>query len=889
MFPNALEQKWGTKAFLERIQAAAHGKYTPRNYSEYEIDLSIMLYELGGGGAVHAMHQSIFALPSLNTLQPHRRQQKTKPCIDRVYLLTISENITTMFGSHEPRGVGSNGSPGICGHNLSFDEIAIERRIEYMPTTDQMAGFCLQHVDALERITVGKDTQAVEAAVEAVKSGRVHIAHETTVGAISHLSGRDYGAKPVFMAPTCKKGSWRDMLESMQAVLEAWRHSPDGEAKHGPILSVCSDGDPGRRDALFMLCMHSEILPGNPLYPFICNLPGFNRRVGHNNVGMDMDYRHEIKRLRALLCSSAGMLAKDVWVNRDLLTSWLERLPNHDWSETTIHTLLDPKDTMNVGQAIKLLLCIAEMRELDVDDFDPSEAAEFEALCLLGEVFDALLQPFINPDFSLSQQIKSLVNFYGDLQATVKAAILMVAKTLDINPRLAVYLCLLGDDPAATFLIAPLPNSGFRFCSAMNLDRVYDLHPELERKPVRLKLVRTRDLDHLRPTQWRGDLVAENCRDIDIHYTAGVEEAEGILRKYSVTDLLRPFGGKYPGISTEIDRSMVNIPTTRATDVDLEIVGRAGSINPICEFDFDSRMAADKSRRDIASHDPHSVFATISSGGQLCHKKAIVRTFFDTPDAHSTHDRLQRVRGFTLGGKSWEREEPLAGGETISPSTHFQLGNLFTTFICYNGTHLGLAVAKSTLIKRGPPGSKSPSISAVPLAELSLSSSPYTFSVSSRLIDPITQKGRREALIFDLEKTNDSTGINFTSEREKTWIFDNTALLNSWYTVKNRVIGDPTLHDKIPVFSGTNDGIFPYQVGLSESFQGTVYAYSIVGTPIADVIANRQTCRICGKRVKDTDRQTHMGQHIRRALRGVPEDSVKIPVQCSDPLASLSF
>lgn len=60
--------------------------------------------------------------------------------------------------------------------------------------------------------------------------------------------------------------------------------------------------------------------------------------------------------------------------------------------------------------------------------------------------------------------------------------------------------------------------------------------------------------------------------------------------------------------------------------------------------------------------------------------------------------------------------------------------------ICYNGTHLGLgmAMAKCTLIKRGPPNSKSPSISAIPPAELALPSSPYTVSGQIFSLDPIS-------------------------------------------------------------------------------------------------------------------------------------------------------
>jgi hypothetical protein len=167
-----------------------------------------------------------------------------------------------------------------------------------MPETDQMGGFCLEHLKSsgLATVKMGSDLRAVEASVTAVKEGKVHIAHEASVGAISRLSAKNYGAKPVFIAPTCKKGTWKDSLRTIQCVLEAWKRSPDGEVKHGPAVSVSTDGDPGRRLALFVLCMHDESRPGNPLYDFIKILQGLNRRVGDNNVTSDPDYKHKFKR-----------------------------------------------------------------------------------------------------------------------------------------------------------------------------------------------------------------------------------------------------------------------------------------------------------------------------------------------------------------------------------------------------------------------------------------------------------------------------------------------------------------------------------------------------------------------------------------------------------------
>ncbi|KAK7050337.1 hypothetical protein R3P38DRAFT_3306578 [Favolaschia claudopus] len=853
MFPNALKFGWGTKRFFDRLQEACSGDYVPRNYTQYEIDLAILLYELGGGSAVHAMNHSIFALPSRQTIEPYRREHRPKPCLSDVNVLTISQNISTMFGSHQDKEGKIRETPiKKCGHTLMFDETALHPSVEYMPSTDEMAGFCLEHVSELETLLVGKDTRSVEAAVAAVKDGKVHIAQEVTVGAIAHLSRDNYGAKPIFVGPSCKKGDWRRMLEILQSALEAWNNSPDGAAKHGDIWIVSSDGDYKRRIALFMLCMHSEIRPGNPLYSLICDLLGLNRRVGRNNLVMDMDYRHLFKRLCTLLCSWLGMLVNGVCVNRDMLVLWFERLVNHDWSEGSIESLLHPKDAQNVSRAVQLLLCVVEIQTIDKDDLDPSEEAEFEALCLLGKVFDSLLQPFINPGLSLSEQITSLVTFahlacglflqnstsfmsnqlYGDLQTMVKAAIMMVAQTQDLDPLLDVLICLLGDNPVETLFGRTRmkgghnPNFGpieflIRVGSSMNMDDVYDHHPELEKKPRRLNLVRGRDADHVGPKQWRGDISAGSC-DLKTCWEAAVNAAEEILRKHSVSepksfaehfrkaadvDLLRPFGGKYPALSAENDRSLAN------SNVDT-------SINPVGQFDY--RAALEQAQSIATSTEPHSIFATIDSDGHCCHKKAIVRTYFDmTQDIHSSHDRLLRVRGFTIGGKTWEREG--VDGAIVSDSTHFSFGDLFATFICYNGTHLALALGRTTLIKRGLPGSKSPSISAIPLAELNLPNSPWTvcgqiFSLvpleAHGLIEPIKLDDRRDATVSDLETVE--TIIGSVSERKKTWIFPNQTLLSVWMRLKDRIEKDETLHDKLPVFAGVQDGRFPYQAAPVE-------------------------------------------------------------------------
>ncbi|KAJ7920968.1 hypothetical protein B0H13DRAFT_1521764, partial [Mycena leptocephala] len=74
LLANAEKEGWGAKKNLQQCQLAKARKYTARNHIQYEVDLAILLYELGGGSAVHVMNHSIFALPSRNTIQRYRRQ-----------------------------------------------------------------------------------------------------------------------------------------------------------------------------------------------------------------------------------------------------------------------------------------------------------------------------------------------------------------------------------------------------------------------------------------------------------------------------------------------------------------------------------------------------------------------------------------------------------------------------------------------------------------------------------------------------------------------------------------------------------------------------------------------------------------------------------------------
>ncbi|KAJ6587831.1 hypothetical protein B0H10DRAFT_1961297 [Mycena sp. CBHHK59/15] len=337
--------------------------------------------------------------------------------------------------------------------------------------------------------------------------------------------------------------------------------------------------------------------------------------------------------------------------------------------------------------------------------------------------------------------------------------------------------------------------------------------------------------------------------------------AEWILRKSGIKmklsfsqlwrlsrDLMRPFGGKYPAISSEIDCSMVNLSSdpsdTSVDEIDPETVNPN---DPLICMDFDEMIAREMAQSSIAQDSPHSLFVEVDSDGHRTHKKSVLRNLFDmTRDSRSSTDWLQRIRGFTIGGKSWCHEN--SADTLVSSSTHFQLGNLFSTL-----------VSKCTLIKNCVAPTKPVSMSAVPLAELNLVSSAIQISgqvlslipltadasewawdgqfisfswrasrknhnnagtadvaripnlqivVLGRLVDPV-HKYAREMHVSAID-------LNLGSERERTWVFSNADITASWNRLWISILKDKTLHDKFPAkFTGVSSGVFPYSAPQS--------------------------------------------------------------------------
>lgn len=285
LFRIADRQQWSIKKLCAKTRDVIAGGYHPYSYSAYERDLAILTYELGGGPALYAHNHASTSLPSRDSIAPLRRQLQLQISIGGMKMSDILTNIETLFGGVKPRC-------GRTGITLCQDEIACESRLCYLPETDEIAGLC-EHSKALGSLKMGSDLSTIDAVATAVrKTKEVHVGHEVSVAAFAKLDADDYGAKPVLLLPTCKKGDYRDAALQLQMLLEAWKISPYGARLHGDVWSIASDGDPKRRPALYLLCMARKLVETDALYKHVGRLRGLNLYCGRNFETAAFDWKH---------------------------------------------------------------------------------------------------------------------------------------------------------------------------------------------------------------------------------------------------------------------------------------------------------------------------------------------------------------------------------------------------------------------------------------------------------------------------------------------------------------------------------------------------------------------------------------------------------------------
>lgn len=186
----ALRNGRGVSAVLNLIDRAAKGLYKPRDETEEEMSLSLLILRIGGTRLADIAHRT-FGLAAPSTT---RNRQPTEPLRVSVSLPTndeLTHNIrvsTGVTGTDAACSARDSGTPPHphCGYVLMFDELKVEETVRWDPQSNKVQGICREHghTCSLEFC----DIDDIHALCDAVKEGTVHLAKEVATAICRHCS-----------------------------------------------------------------------------------------------------------------------------------------------------------------------------------------------------------------------------------------------------------------------------------------------------------------------------------------------------------------------------------------------------------------------------------------------------------------------------------------------------------------------------------------------------------------------------------------------------------------------------------------------------------------------------------------------------------------------------
>ncbi|KAJ7498376.1 hypothetical protein B0H11DRAFT_1856325 [Mycena galericulata] len=606
LLTTALKRGASAQMMVSLIERSISGLYRPRGgFNKRELDVSFLAKAIGGPRLLYALQKS-YGFASISTVQRSQPIPRLLPSIGVPSRKEIDHNIASFFDPQikPPKSYPECGS--LPGNIMMFDGIAIETKCRYCPRRKAILGLCREHagrvdtqVETLESV---EKVRAALAETDPKSKTKVCFGSDATVVAVAPYADEEhYTAVPVVVSPSDKTEKAPELAAWLKNVLDAWKAHPKGEALHGPIWGLGSDGDNVYRLAKFMLCMVQELDPNSELGKILVPLKGLNLFTSEDGVVLTSDMKHIAKRFATLLRNLLGFMIHDTVIKpTDLIyhLSMLEHMTREKSGD-----LLDPGDRQNVPKAITLIQELCNLLGISMPP-NPTDAHNRKIINFFAEVLGYFVHPFITVQMSLSEQVRSLSTYayliaalhikhgtacvtgflYADSQAVVKNIIFTIARMQALNPNLKFYILLEGTDRlevvfcdtrtvdhAHNFDIEQL---GQKLSLGTLVNAAFQRNPDLDRGHRRLKLDGALGIDHANPKSWIGNVRVGDV-DLQKEWDAGREAANRILAQYFGDsarvnfieifsrprhDLLRP-QGNYVGTSfTEDDKrsEMVN-------------------------------------------------------------------------------------------------------------------------------------------------------------------------------------------------------------------------------------------------------------------------------------------------------------------------------------------
>ncbi|KAF8260478.1 hypothetical protein EI94DRAFT_1773692 [Lactarius quietus] len=462
----------GVRGLMVLLDCARKGLYKPKSFTEEEMSHGLLFLRLGGAHVASLAHQTL-GTPTLSTLH---------------YGSLAKSTITLLLPS-----AGSG-----CGYILMINEIKVEERMQWDPSTNRILGLCQEHTEH-----VGLDFCSMSdaaALVQGILCGEIHHASEAMVFSIGVLLDR-----------TCK---WEGCARHAQLISTI---STIG----CPLFSIASDGECCRGSALTMLMHHRPLDPGSELLTLLGKLWLMNM----------LDYKHIMKPCRNFTIHKSGIMVNGFAVTPTLLHFHLQ-------ANKEIWSLPPPALTDK-----------------------PGFVAARGVLLMLGSLFRHLVLPFVQVSLSLHDQLVHLsaathllikampLLTFKDIILLVKNVYFCTAKAKIYTPNGNLYHILNGTDRLeSTFGIvqmmvgndanADILTLGFCLLHAVECLNILSEHPTWDRGPRRLHLHRIEDgngdvwakCDHITPESWEGCI---NVRNISLvtSWNLGSIDIEGALQE----------------------------------------------------------------------------------------------------------------------------------------------------------------------------------------------------------------------------------------------------------------------------------------------------------------------------------------------------------------------
>ena len=458
-------------------------------------------------------------------------------------------------------------------------------------------------------------------------------------------------------------------------------------------VSIASDGEAKRGDALVEITMRWFLRSTSPIYHQLKPLTFLNLLVGEDDITADKDFKHIFKRQRNLMLRNKGFVIKGFCITPSILRGQLQSngVPSY-----RIRSLLNPNDKQDVVLGYALLKEIWSLPSV-MTASNPVLQRARDALKLYGEFAQYLITPYICIDLNLDEQLTHLstaahmafyfysdnsakTNFmpsqsYIDLMIMIKNAYFCVAKFKEDNPNGKFYIILLGTDRLEGFfgLIrtavgtdcnVDLFQLGSRASGLTEVAVILALHPEWDRSPRRLTLKAmtkemkefTYKVDHINPASWRGDVHVKN---VNLHacWLLGRQKAiELIPRAESVfnnaeanddIDFLSPFGTILVNKRDDEDGSYdcSELLTEYPSESEDPIIIPTEPLQPPTTVSHSGTTLEGDLEDAIANECPRGpISSEVTINGKVMNKPAALRQKLQHLFNRSSTDRLRRVK-----------------------------------------------------------------------------------------------------------------------------------------------------------------------------------------------------------------------------------------------------